>query len=83
MMNLFKKTHNLVLMDGSSKECLCSIMVKLGDIIGKEVVTVSKVDNNHPTMILMEYKTGLRNNQKIKKELDRNYPGLCIYDVAV
>lgn len=83
MMKLFKKTHNLVVMDGSSTERLCSIMVKLGDIIGRGIVRVSRLDENHPTMFIMEYQTGLRNHQKIKKELDKNYPGLCIYDVAV
>lgn len=83
MKRLFNRKHNLVVMDGSSTERLCSVMVKLGDVIGKGIVRVSRLDKNHPTMFLMEYQTGLRNHLKIKKELENSYPGLCIHDVAV
>lgn len=83
MMKLFKKTHNLVVMDGSSTERLCSVMAKLGDIIGRGIIRVSQLDENHPTMFIMEYQTVLRNHLRIKKELENSYPGLCIHDVAV
>lgn len=85
-MELLKSTHNLVIMDGSNKEKVVTIMSKIGDIIGKRkscVVKVSRLDENHPTMILIEYATGIINHSKLKKELDKRYPGLCIYDVAV
>lgn len=83
MKRLFNRKHNLVVMDGSSTERLYSVMVKLGDVIGRGIVRVSRLDENHPTMFLMEYQTGLRNHLKIKKELENSYPGLCIHDVAV
>lgn len=83
MKRLFNRKHNLIVMDGSSTERLCSVMVKLGDIIGRGIVRVSRLDGNHPTMFVMEYQTGLLNHLKIKKELENSYPGLCIHDVAV
>ena len=83
MKKLFNRKHNLIVMDGSSNERLCSVMVKLGDVIGREIVRVSRLDENHPTMFVMEYQTGLLNHLKIKKELENSYPGLCIHDVAV
>ena len=85
-MELFKTTHNLVIMDGSSKEKVAKILTKVGDIIGKRtkcIVHVSRLDTNHPTMVVVEYATGLVKNSKLKKELEKQYPGLCIYDVAV
>lgn len=83
MKKLFNRKHNLIVMDGSSNERLCSVMVKLGDVIGRGIVRVSRLDENHPTMFVMEYQTGLLNHLKIKKELENSYPGLCIHDVAV
>ena len=83
MKKLFNRKHNLIVMDGSSNERLCSVMVKLGDVIGRGIVRVSRLDENHPTMFVMGYQTGLLNHLKIKKELENSYPGLCIHDVAV
>lgn len=83
MKRLFNRKHNLIVMDGSSKERLYSIIVKLGDIIGRETVQVNRLDENHPTMFVMEYRTGLLNHLKVKNELENSYPGLCIHDVAV
>lgn len=83
MKRLFNRKHNLIIMDGSSKECLYSIMVKLGNFIEKGLVQVSRLDENHPTMFVMGYQTGLRNHLRIKKELENSYPGLCIHDVAI
>lgn len=83
MKKLFNKKHNLIVMDGSSEERLNSIVATLGNIIGSGFIFVSCLDRDHPTMFNVEYETGLLNHLKIKRELENDYPGLCIHDIAV
>lgn len=85
-MGLLKSTHNLVIMDGSNKVNVFTIVAKIGEIVGKHktcMVKVSSLDENHPTMVVVEYAAGIMKHSKLKKELDKRYPGLCSYDVAV
>lgn len=85
-MGIFKKAHNMVVMDGSNKKDLCSILVRIGEIVNlgnNRIITVTPLDEKHPTMVVVEYETGLLRHQKLKNELDKLYPGLCIHDVAV
>lgn len=86
-MEILKETHNVVIMDGSDKENVFTIMAMVSNIIEKEgketFVGMSHLDDNHPTMVVIKYTSGKDNHSEIKKALDKQYPGLCIYDVAV
>ncbi len=82
-MGLFNKNHNFVVMDGTDKKKVWTIIANLTDVLGQTVVNVRPLDEKHQSMIVIKYKTGFLKQQKLRRMLEQKYPGLCSYDVAV
>lgn len=85
-MKIFSRNHNLVVMDGTNQNSLWSIIAKVGEVVPKGksgMMKLKSLDEQHPDIYVLTYKTGLMQNLKLQKEIDEIYPGLCCYDVAV
>ena len=85
-MGLFNRNHNLVIMDGTNQQDLWSIVAKVGNAVSKGksgIMELNSLDKQHPNIYVLTYTAGLIENLKLQKVIDKNYPGLCCYDVAV
>lgn len=85
MIGLFKKNQKLVIMDGSSygvvAQILCIVGVNAFPKGGK--LYCRSLDENHPTMKVVEFECSKKRFNHIKNLIDEQYPGLCVYDVKV
>ena len=81
---MFKKKRNLVIMDGSNIETVKAVLGVVRMIGGDKCIKRCKrLDDSHPTMKVINYRTDSRTSEDIKEVLDKVWPGLCIYNVAV
>lgn len=85
-MGLFNRNHNLVIMDGTNQQDVWSIIAKVGNAVPKGksgIMKLNSLDEWHPNIYVLTYKIGIMQNLRLQKAIDRKYPGLCCYDVAV
>ena len=83
--NLFKNNYATVVMDGSNPAAL-------SDIIGIHAacmypndarISYRAMDNNHPTMMVIESYCSKDTYERIHKLVDEKYAGLCVFNANV
>ncbi len=82
----FKKQHKVIVMDGTNKKSLGEIIGIIGMLAygnGRGRFTYRQLDEQHPSIYVVEFKSNLNEFSNIIDLLDERHPGLCIYDVAV
>lgn len=81
---LFSNKHNVIVMDGTDRANLWGVIGKISEFLkSKDTIQVSQLDKAHPSMMVIQYKIGRSENQKVQEMLDDTYPGLCAYDAVV
>lgn len=79
------KRYVTVIMDGSDKK-VNEKVIKLLDAATRRRIGKSKcrkLDSNHPTMMVVKRLTTRGRYIKAKLNIQKHYPGLCIFDVTV
>ena len=82
MTGLLVKKYSTVVMDGSDIEVLSFITGFINLMTkGKHgVARCRPLDDNHPTMMVIETRTTGRTYEVIQEMLSEYYPGLCIFN---
>lgn len=82
MIGLIRKNYKTVVMDGSNEKVLKDI------VNGMETATRGKakcypLDDDHPTMMIIETKTNKKKYDIIQSVVEFMYPGLCVFNPKI
>ncbi len=86
MEGLFRRKHNVLVMDGTDWQSLSEIIGIVGMLAypnGNGKFTVRALDDRHKSMYVIDFKSKSEEYKAIQTMLDEYHPGLCCYDVAV
>lgn len=79
------RVYNTVIMDGSSKfvnrEIRGLLDMTTRRIFGKS--RFRKLDQDHPTMVVMERYTTAEKYRQARRTIEEFYPGVCSFDVTI
>lgn len=82
MAGFIRKKYTTIVMDGSNEKVLNDI------INGMETATHGKaecrpLDDDHPTMMIIETKTNKKTYNIIRDVVEFMYPGLCVFNPRI
>ena len=76
------KDYETIVMDGSNIGNLCVIIREIDGITGEQYgkSTYRSLDSDHPTMIVVTTRTNHIMYERIKDDISKLYPGLCVFN---
>lgn len=81
------KVRKFVVMDGSNKRFLNEIIGLVEMCTGKSYkfrsIKCKKIDRDHPTMMVVSFKTNYRQFDYLRKLLTKTYPEQCVFDAPL
>lgn len=80
-----RRTFNTVVMDGSNNVTVDNIVGVIEMITDKHHGRVYRraLDETHPTMIVIETRTNVFDYSLMQDTIEKQYPGLCTFDVKL
>lgn len=86
-----KKKRSFIIMDGSDKNyvkevrSLCEMFIGQSWIINTLFgrIKVRRLDRNHPTMKVVTIKSGYRPWSELRKLLEQDHAGQCVFDAPL
>lgn len=77
--------HSIIVMDGTNQEVLKKIksIIEEYTIIHDGELQFAMLDKEFPTMLMVSFKTDSIEFGNIRRRIDYDYPGLCVFDAPM
>lgn len=80
---MFGKKRSFLIMDGSDKNYVNEVRSLCKMYIRKSRIKVRRFDKDHPTMKIVTIKSKYRPYSELRKTLERDHSGQCVFDAPL